>query len=525
MEVIEAPIPTDHRAVMTTFRFRWKEKAKQKEKQQEGESPEPERDHSALANSREAREKYGKQFVKSLESLGGYDIDNVSAFDAMERMKKAVELADKSLPLKKEGPRVQAGAKGLVPGIQELEKKVKEWRESRLDAVSDKQDEDKRKAEMKRINKEADAHLRQESGRLLTEYIQLIPGDPWHAWQRVFALEKQLKVKKAETITMGRFEDHFNGVFRPSQQGRQEVKLPAQRPWERDGRDAPVFNTGPCNFDEIKKCAWSQANHKARGRDKIPAEVLKCDEVLHLCVPLFNKALQRADPTADLTDDDIPPQFFDAILVALFKKGDVEDTNNYRGISLMSYVAKLFHLFLMHRVRSALDQYLSDSQNAYRPSRGCQQHCVAASVLHQYAKKHPGYQLHMLFVDFRKAFDSVDHKAMEKILLWWSIPPGLVKIMMTMVNEHRLFVRHEGELSATPINPLSGVLQGDTMAPYIFILCMDIILQQLPEEWGASIENAVDTDEYGNHIVHGSRRQVSGSWEWRNPNHVWRGPL
>ena len=235
-------------------------------------------------------------------------------------------------------------------------------------------------------------------------------------------------------------------------------------------------------------------------------EVLKCDEVLEFLVVLFNKALVREDPTAPLTEEHLPPQFTMAILVALFKKGDVDDTNNYRGISLMSTVAKLFHLFLMHRVREALDPWLSPTQNAYRPSRGCQQHCVAAGVLHQHAKKHPGYELHMLFIDFSKAFDSVDHKAMRRILEWWSIPPLFVNIMMTMVQEHKLYIRHDGELSENPITPLSGVLQGDTMAPYIFILCMDIILQQLETEWGASIENDVDTDEYGNHTVHGARR-------------------
>ena len=64
----------------------------------------------------------------------------------------------------------------------------------------------------------------------------------------------------------------------------------------------------------------SQGNHKSPGLDEIPVEVLKCDEVLSLLVDLFNKALQRDDNLAPLTDDEIPPQFFNAILIALHKR-------------------------------------------------------------------------------------------------------------------------------------------------------------------------------------------------------------
>ena len=62
----------------------------------------------------------------------------------------------------------------------------------------------------------------------------------------------------------------------------------------------------------------------------------------------------------------------------------------------------------MRRVRNGLDEYISPTQNAYRPGRGCQQHCVAAALLHQTAQKYQNYELHMLFVDFSKAYDSVD---------------------------------------------------------------------------------------------------------------------
>ena len=504
MKVIDAPISTDHKVVITTFRYRWKEKVKKKQQQQQEKKEAP--DFSNLANDLDSRLNFGKDFRKALESIGGYDISGVSAQDGMERLKQATDTAAQNLPRKGPVPKAETVTAALVPAMILLEKEMEEWRNKKKgDAQQNVDEKEKLREKLRAIDKEGDKKLKEESGRLIEEHIKLLSKDPFHAWQRVFALEKKEAVKKAETITLSRMETHFSKLLRKGPAA-SEVMLPKERPWEKIDAPPPKFNMSPCDLTELRKCAWTQANHKAAGKDDIPAEILKCDEVLNLLVPLFNKSLCRLDPAAPLTKEDIPPQFFDAILVALFKKGDVEDTNNYRGISLMSYVAKLYHLFLMHRVRSALDPWLSPTQNAYRQSRGCQQHCVAAGLLHQHAKKFPGYELHLTFVDFAKAFDSVDRGAMRKILEWWTIPPALVTIMMTMLEQHKLYVRHGGDLSEDPITPLAGVLQGDTMAPYIFILCMDIILQQLEEEWGAVIENDIDVDENNVHIVHGTRR-------------------
>ena len=509
MKVIDAPISTDHRAVMTTFRYRWKEEAKQKKKRKI-EPKKESRDYSAMACSQAEREKYGLAFQEALKPLGDYETDGVSAFEVMERLKKANDAAAAMvLPMKGSGPKFAPVAPLLVPAMKQLEEQEEKRKKAlQEDARQIQKEQGAQLKELERIRLDADTRLRVEAGRLIDEHLALLAKDPYHAWQRVFALEKKLAEKRAETITMKRLETHFGNLFQKSPTT-VPVMLPEQRPWEKKGAPRPVFNTGPTDVKELQKCAWSQANHKATGKDEIPAEILKCPEVLYLVVQMFNKALCRDNPTAPLTDDDLPPQFFDAILVALYKKGDVEDTNNYRGISLMSYVAKLFHLFLMHRIREALDPWISPTQNAYRPSRGCQQHCVAAGLLHQHAQRHPDYELHMVFVDFVKAFDSLDRGAMRKILEWWTIPPGFVTIIMTMLDKHQLFVRHEGKLSENPITPWAGVLQGDTLAPYIFILCIDMILQQLPEEWGARLQNELDNDDETNRpVTHSSRSPV-----------------
>ena len=382
---------------------------------------------------------------------------------------------------------------------------MREWEESQASILGKK---DLRKQELDKqlesVRKESDRKLREESGRLIAEHTALMKKrDPFHAWMRVFAMKKDTtRSKKAEKLTVGKLEGHWRALFRKSQPAC-EVILPEFRPWEKTGATPPTINDGPTNLDELRELAHSQANHKAAGLDKIHAEVLKCDEVLVELIPLFNKALKNGGKDS-FTKEQIPQQFFDAIIVALHKKGDVEDPNNYRGIVLMSHVAKLFDLLVMRRIRDGVDQYISPTQNAYRPGRGCQHHTVAAALLHQAAQKYQNYELHMLFVDFSKAFDSVDRVAMRKILEWWTIPPNLVSVIMTMLENHQLFVRQDGELSENPVTPLYGVLQGDTLAPYVFILCMDIIFQQLNNEWGAAIECPGEIDDDGRRVNRGT---------------------
>jgi hypothetical protein len=250
-------------------------------------------------------------------------------------------------------------------------------------------------------------------------------------------------------------------------------------------------------LEEVLEAAKAQKNHKSAGPDGIPPEVLKCSSVQQALLAVLNGALKSSGNL-------IPDDFFEAYLVALHKKGSIEDPANYRGVSLMSTVAKLFHLIIMRRIRRALDPWISPTQNAYRPSRSCQQHIVAASAMHQLASNHKDYELHMLFVDFSKAFDSVDRTAIEQCLKWWNIPGELVAVIMKMLEEHKLRIRYGGDVSENPICPTMGILQGDTLAPLIFILCMDMILLKLDPSLGAVVENFGDTDYLGWKIPRGT---------------------
>ena len=85
----------------------------------------------------------------------------------------------------------------------------------------------------------------------------------------------------------------------------------------------------------------------------------------------------------------------------------------------------------------------------------------------------------IIFVDFSKAFDSIDRSKMEQILEAYGIINVIIKAII-MYKNTRAFVRPpDGDTEFFDI--IAGVLQGDTLAPYLFIIVLDYILRNVDE--------------------------------------------
>ena len=90
----------------------------------------------------------------------------------------------------------------------------------------------------------------------------------------------------------------------------------------------------------------------------------------------------------------------------------------------------------------------------------------------------------MIFIDFRKAFDSVYRGTLMKILLAYGIPQKIVDLISLLyTNTRAQVVTSDGMTERFEI--LAGVLQGDTLAPYLFIIvvdyCMRLALEKHPD--------------------------------------------
>ena len=84
--------------------------------------------------------------------------------------------------------------------------------------------------------------------------------------------------------------------------------------------------------------------------------------------------------------------------------------------------------------------------------------------------------LALVFVDFSKAFDSVDRSKMFEILKLYGIPDQIIAAIKVMyTGTYSTVLSTDGETSSFRI--LAGILQGDTLAPFLFIIVVDYVLR------------------------------------------------
>ena len=85
-------------------------------------------------------------------------------------------------------------------------------------------------------------------------------------------------------------------------------------------------------------------------------------------------------------------------------------------------------------------------------------------------------QVTILFVDFTKAFDSIHWVKIEQILLAYGVPKETVAAIMILYRNTKVKVRSPDGITEY-FDIVAGVLQGNTLAPYLFIICLYYVLR------------------------------------------------
>ena len=157
------------------------------------------------------------------------------------------------------------------------------------------------------------------------------------------------------------------------------------------------------------------------------------------------------------------------------KKGDLGLAKNYRGITLTSIAAKIYNAQLWNRIEPKIDNILRKNQNGFRRNRSMtSQILTIRRILESVWVKN--LQATLLFVDSIKAFDSIHRGKMEQILLAYSLPKETVAAITILYRTPKMKVRSlDGDTEYFDI--VAGVLQGDMLAPYHFIICLDYVLR------------------------------------------------
>ena len=220
-------------------------------------------------------------------------------------------------------------------------------------------------------------------------------------------------------------------------------------------------------LDEIREAKKQIKEGKAPGEDGIMPETLKridCDEIL---LKFSNKSL---------IENQAPEQLSTLTLVPFPKAGDLWLTGNYRGIALSTLVSKLINRMLLNRIRPILEPLLRGNQAGFRPGKSTTAQILALRRIIEGIKDR-NLTAVMVFVDFSKAFDSINHQTLFEILLAYCIPKRLVEAIKLSYNSLKAKIKSpDGETEYFDIH--AGVMQGDTLAPYLFVITLDYAMRQ-----------------------------------------------
>ena len=273
--------------------------------------------------------------------------------------------------------------------------------------------------------------------------------------------------------------NHFKSLFNENDDNSDESTEAGGLEMDDDGTNSNLNLDnleGDIKEEEVKAALRALKINKAAGPDGMIGEFLKyCSDNI-LFVTFLTKYCNKLFSTGIY-----PESWSESLIQPLHKKGDVNDADNYRGISLLNITSKLYSFILNKRLTTWIEEngIIGESQAGFRKTYSTIDHVFTMFAIIQrqllFHKK-----LYVAFIDFKKAFDSVIREKLWAILHKRGIRnrSRMHRAIISMYSVVKARVRVGGDLTEFFMCP-RGVKQGEVCSPVLFTLFIEELANEI----------------------------------------------
>ena len=264
----------------------------------------------------------------------------------------------------------------------------------------------------------------------------------------------------------------------------------------------------PVTDDEVLKVIASLKNKKSVGEDGIDVRVLK--KAAQVVSPYLKTAFNKC-----ISEGVFPQCMKIAKVVPIFKTGEKNVASNYRPISILGNLSKVLEKIIHKRLMNYLEKFslLADNQYGFRKKKNSIQ---AATSLYKTIEGNweSKVKTNCIFVDFRKAFDSVDHNILLDKLYHIGIRGISHKLLEHYLANRFQYVKIESECSKMR-SVKRGVPQGSILGPLLFLVYINDL--GADENWQSKVIKYADDTVMIEKLNSGSDdKNLFQSWLYEN---------
>ena len=231
--------------------------------------------------------------------------------------------------------------------------------------------------------------------------------------------------------------------------------------------------------EEILAVIKELKTEKAPGIDGIPPEFYKSlaedKEFINLLTNLFNLIVKKKA---------WPKLWRIGLIHTIHKKGDTKNPANYRGISLLAVLSKIFTKIISDRLNKWVENNnkLSNFQSGFRKGKSTIDNIAILDTIIKKKIKNKKNKLYLCFVDLRAAFDSINRTKLWKVLQNKGISRNTIELLKAIYNQVLGSVKLPNLKRTQEFDIQSGVRQGCHLSAVLFNLYLDELVTKLEGE-------------------------------------------